>query len=85
MKREQVLPLFLMLLLLGLSVGQSLEAGTPSPPDERSLAGCGVARGFASGAILAATIAALTPGGQTAAVILGLSAVSLRVATSILC
>jgi len=85
MKRVQVLPLVLVLLLLTVSIGQSLEAGTPSVPDERSLSGCGVARGFASGAMFGAAIAAFTPGGQTAAAILGLTAVSLRLGMSILC
>jgi len=85
MKAIQQIPLFLVLLLLFVNVGQSLEAGAPSLPVERSLSGCDVAQGFAAGAMLGAAIAALTPGGQTAAAILGLTAVSLRVGMSVIC
>ena len=85
MKREQILSLLVVLLLLAVGTAQSLEASTPSVPDETTLSSCGVANGFASGAMFAATIAALTPGGQTAAAILGITAVSLRLGTSILC
>ena len=85
MKRLHTLPLFLFLILLTVNMGQSLEAGTPSLPDERGLSGCDVARGFAAGAMFGAAIAAFTPGGQTAAAILGITAVSMRLGMSVLC
>ncbi len=85
MKRVPVFPLFLMVALLVLNLGQPLVAGTPVVPDEGSLSSCGVAEGFAAGAMLGAAISALVPGGQTAATILGLTAVTLRVGISVLC
>ena len=85
MKSEQTIPFVLVIVLLTVNIGSFLEASTPSVPDERSLSGCGVARGFASGALFGAAVAAFTPGGQTAAAILGITAVSLRLGMSILC
>jgi hypothetical protein len=85
MKRGEVYPSILVILVLAILVAQSLVAGSPSLPDERSLSGCGVARGFAAGAMLGAGIATLVPGGQTAAIILGVSALTLRVGMSLLC
>ncbi len=85
MKRSQTLRLLLVLVLLVVNTGQLLEAGTPGLPDEGGLSGCDVARGFAAGAMFGAAIAAFTPGGQTAAAILGITAVSMRLGMSVLC
>lgn len=76
----------LMTVLLTASSGQVLAgSGSPLLQDEATLSACGLAQGFAAGTIFAAAVSALTPGGQTAAAILGLTAVSLRVGISILC
>lgn len=85
MKRSKTLRLLLVLVLLAVNTGQFLAAETPTLPDERHLSSCDVARGFAAGAMFGAAIAAFTPGGQTAAAILGITAVSMRLGMSILC
>jgi len=85
MKIQKCFLLVLIIMLLTGPVSHALTVNAPSLPDEPSFSSCGVARGFAAGAMLGATIAALTPGGQTAAVILGLAALSMHVGTSIWC
>jgi hypothetical protein len=86
MKLRKCFAIVLMTVVLTASSGPVLaESGLPSQQDEATLSACGVAQGFAAGTIFAAAVSALTPGGQTAAAILGLTAVSLRVGISILC
>jgi peptidoglycan/LPS O-acetylase OafA/YrhL len=86
MKRNKRRSVFLVLFLLVTATPAALLASdSPSLPNEGHLSTCGVAHGFAAGAFLAATIAALTPGGQGAAAILAVSAGTLRIGISILC
>lgn len=85
MRPSKILLVLLPAILLAMNIGQSLALDAPSMPDEQSLSACGIAQGFAAGAMFGAAVTAFTPGGQTAAAILGLTAVSLRVGMSVLC
>jgi len=85
MKVQQCIPLVLIFILLTASVTPAPAINIQSLPTDTGFSSCGVEHGFTAGTMLGATIAALTPGGQAAAVILGLTALSFAVATSILC
>lgn len=78
--KRRVTAVLVLLVVAGASVCTSYGAGgsIPLTPSQMALVvgtgGCGVAAGFMAGAGIASRIAMLVPGGQTAGVVLGISA-----------
>lgn len=66
-------------------VQASIEASATLVTTTKSISTCGVADGFAVSTGLSAGIVALLPGGQGAAVILAITAASIKLAKTMLC